>query len=122
MLESAVVAHTVIQRVLAGVTERCVTEIVRKTDRLGERLVQSQCARDRACDLRDLDRVREAGAVQVAFVIDEYLSLVNESPKGGRVDDPVAIALILAAIIEEPLRCSADPRLSRLGGGVGGKR
>ena len=48
VLEAAVLAHAVVQRVLAGVAERRVAEVVREADRLGQRLVQAQRARDRA--------------------------------------------------------------------------
>ena len=40
----------------------------------------------------------QAGAVQVALVIDEDLRLVHQAPERSRVDNAVAIALILAAI------------------------
>ena len=40
VLEAAVVAHAVVERVLAGVTERRVAEVVRQADRLRQRLVQ----------------------------------------------------------------------------------
>ena len=64
VLEAAVVAHAVVQRVLAGVAERRVAEVVRQADGLGQRLVEAQRARDRARDLRDLERVREPRAVR----------------------------------------------------------
>jgi hypothetical protein len=56
-----------------------------------------QGARHRARDLRDLDAVRQAGAKQVAFVIDEDLGLVFEAAKGGGMDDAVAVALEFTA-------------------------
>src|SRR5262249_46798711 len=59
VLEAAVVAHAVVERVLARVAERRVAEIVREADRLDEILVERQRARDGPRDLRDLERVRE---------------------------------------------------------------
>ena len=56
------------ERVLARVAERRVAEVVREADGLDEVLVQAQRARDRARDLRDLERVREPRAIQVALV------------------------------------------------------
>jgi len=43
--------------------------------------------------------VRETGAEQVAFVIDEDLGLVFQSAKGARMDDPVTVALKARAIV-----------------------
>jgi hypothetical protein len=42
-------------------------------------LVQAERARDGARDLRDLERMREPGAIQVALVVDEDLCLVDEA-------------------------------------------
>ena len=93
VLEAAVLAHAVVQRILAGVAERRVAEVVRKADRFGQRFVELQRPRDGAGDLRDFDRVREPRAVQVAFVIDEHLRLVDQAPERGGMDDAIAVAL-----------------------------
>ena len=45
VLESAELAHAVVERVLAGVAERRVTQVVREADGLGERLVQARARR-----------------------------------------------------------------------------
>ncbi len=77
--------------------ERRVTEIVGKRDGFGEILIEAQLARHGACDLRHLERVRQARAVVVALVEDEHLRLVGEPPEGGRMQDAVAVALEGAA-------------------------
>src|SRR6186713_3103891 len=41
--------------------------------------------------------MRDPGSVQVAFVIHEYLRLVDEPPKRIRVDDAITISLELCA-------------------------
>ncbi len=86
-------AQARIQHGLADVAERRVAEVVPEADRLREVLVEPQRARDRARDLRDLDRVREPRAVVVALGRDEDLRLVLQAPEGLGVHDPVAIAL-----------------------------
>ena len=48
VLEAAVLAHAFVERVLAGVAERRVAEVVREADRLGQRLVEAQRTRDGA--------------------------------------------------------------------------
>ena len=96
VLEAAVLAHARVQRILAGVPKGRVPEIVRQADRLGERFIDAQCARDGARDLRDLDRMRHARAVQIAFVIHEHLRLVDQAAEGVGMDDAIAVALELA--------------------------
>src|SRR6516165_2017100 len=63
VLEPAVVAHALVQRVLPGMAEGGVAQIVCETDRLGERLIQPQREGDRAGDLCHLDGMRDARAV-----------------------------------------------------------
>ena len=89
--------HRLIERALAGMPERRVAEIVRERDRLGEILVEAQLARDRARDLRHLERVRQPRAVVIALVEDEHLRLVGQTAEGGRVQHAVAVALEGAA-------------------------
>jgi hypothetical protein len=97
VLESAVIPQAFVERVLPRVTEWRMAEIVRQADGFRQRLIELERARDRACDLRDLERVRDARAIQIALVIDEHLRLVNQPPEGARMDDAIAIALVLGA-------------------------
>ncbi len=98
VLEAAVGLHAAVQRVLTGVAEWRVPEIVCEADRLDQLLVQTETARHGPADLGDLERVGQPRAVVVALVVDEHLRLVLEAPERGAVDDPVPVALILAAI------------------------
>ena len=97
VVEAAVGAHAVVESVLAGVPERRVPEVVRQRERLGEILVEAEGAGDGAGDLAYLEGVGEPRAVVVALMEDEHLRLMLEPPKGGGVDDPVTVALELAA-------------------------
>ncbi len=90
-------AHAVVERILAGMAEGRVAEVVRQRQRLGQILVEPQRAGQRAGDLRHLDRVGQARAEMVALVVDEDLRLVLQPAERGRVDDAVAVALELAA-------------------------
>ncbi len=67
-----------VERILAGVTERRMAEVVAQPDRLGQVLVQAQRPRDGARDAAGLERVREPRAVVVALGVDEHLRLVLE--------------------------------------------
>ena len=85
--------HAGVERVLPGMPEGGVAEIVAKRDGFGEIVVEAERARQRPRDLRHLDGVGEAGAEMIALVIDEHLGLVGEAAEGGRMDDAVAVAL-----------------------------
>jgi hypothetical protein len=81
VFEPAVFAHAVIECVLASVPEWGVAEIVRQADGFGQRFIDAERACDGAADLRHLERMRDSRAVQVAFVIHEHLSLVDQPAK-----------------------------------------
>ena len=81
------------QRLLAGMAERRVAEIVGQRDAPRQILVAAQRAGQSAGDLRHLDRMGQPRAVVVALVGDEDLRLVLQPAEGGRMDDAVAVAL-----------------------------
>ncbi len=93
VIETAVRAHQLVQRVLAGMAERRMAEVVGKRDRFGKLLVEAQRARDGTRDLGRLQRMGEAGAIVVALVIHEDLGFVFEPAECRRMDYPIAIAL-----------------------------
>ena len=93
VIEASMGPHQIVQHLLARMPERRMPEVVRERDRLSEFLIETECARDGARDLRRLHRVREAGAIVVALVIDEHLGLVFETAEGGAMNDAIAIAL-----------------------------
>ena len=70
------------ERLLAGVPEGRVADVVAERDRLGERLVERQRGGQRPRDLGHLDGVRQARDVVVALGVDEDLRLVLEPPEG----------------------------------------
>ena len=92
VVEAAIGAHLRIERLLAGVAERRVAEVVGERQGFGQVLVEPQAARQGAGDLRHLDGVGQAGAEAVAFVEHEDLGLVLEASEGAGMDDPVAVA------------------------------
>jgi len=90
VVEAAIGLHRGVQRLLAGMAERRVAEIVGERHRLAEILVEPERAADGAGDLRHFQRVGEPCAVVVALVIDEDLRLVLQPPERRRMDDAVA--------------------------------
>ncbi len=97
VLEAAMILHAVVERILAGVAERRVPEIVRQRYGLHQIFVQPEIASHRSSDLRDFNAVGQAGSEQIAFMIDENLGLVFETPKRRGVNDAVTIPLEFAA-------------------------
>src|SRR6185437_12478614 len=91
VIEAAESGEALVQRPLAGVAERRMTEVVRKGQRLAKILIEPEGPGERAGDLGDLKRVSETRAEMVAFVEHEHLGLVRQPPEGGRMDDAVAI-------------------------------
>src|SRR5687767_1121945 len=73
--------------------ERCVPEVVTKSDGLGELLMQLQHLRDGARDLRDLERVCQTRAVMIARGREEHLGLMLEPAKRLGMHDAVAVSL-----------------------------
>src|SRR5437773_10744336 len=67
------------------------TNVVAHGHRLVEVFVETEAARHRAADLRDLERVRQARAVVVADRSEEDLGLVLEAPERLAVNDAVAV-------------------------------
>src|SRR4029077_193672 len=95
--------------------EGCVTKIVREADGFSEGLIQAQCQRHRACDLRHLDGMGDASTVEVPLMVDEYLRLVDQPAESVGVNDAVTIALELAAEFRRILRKASPARLRVVG-------
>ena len=105
-----------VERLLAGVPERRVPEVVAQRDRLGQVLVEPQRAGDRARDPGRLERVRQPRADSGRPRVDEDLRLVLEAPERLGVDDPVAVALERRAHAALVLLDRATPRVVRAHG------
>ena len=118
MIEAAEGGEALVERALAGMSKRRMTEVMGESQRLGQVLVETKRAGERSRHLRHLQRVGKPGAVVVALVKYKDLSLVLEATKGGRVDDPVAIATKRAAAPACRLRVKPAPaslRIARIG-------
>src|SRR5262249_15022242 len=87
VIEAAAGGEAAIERALAGMAERGMAEVVGERQRLGQILVEPERARERAGNLRDLQRMGQTGAKMIAFVKNEDLGLVREPPEGARMDD-----------------------------------
>ena len=98
VLKATEITHAGIERILPGVSKRRMTQIMRQANCLCQWLVELQGDRDGPPDLRDLERVRQSSSVQIAFVVNENLGLVDKTSKGCRMDYAVAVALILSTI------------------------
>ena len=72
-------------------------EVMRERDGFGQVLVQLQRAGDVARDGGDFDGMREPRAEMVAGAVEKNLRLVFEPAEGARMDDAVAVALVMRA-------------------------
>ena len=118
MIEAAETGEALVERALAGVTERRMAEIVTKRRRLRQVLVEAERARQRPGDLGHFQSVGQPRAEMVAFMEHENLGLVAEPAKRRGMDDAVAVAPEHAAA--RALRLREAPAAARRG--LRGKR
>ena len=107
--------HVGREGLLRRVAGRAVAAVVRERDRLGERHVQAGDPGDPGGDLRDLHRVREAGAEVIVFGGDEHLALPREPAPRTRVLDAIEVALEAEAVRIGLLGPGARARADRHG-------
>ncbi len=79
-------------------TEGRVAEIVGEGDGFRQWFVELERHRHAARDLRHFQRMCQARAVQITFVIHKHLGLVHEPAESGRMDNAVAVTLVFTAI------------------------
>ena len=94
---AAVARQAARQRLLAGVPEGGVPQVVAQRDGLGQILVEPQRAGDGARDLGHFQRVGEPRAVVVALGGQEHLRLVGQAAERLGMEDLVAVALEVVA-------------------------
>ena len=124
VVEPAGIAQRGAQRILAGMAERRMAEVMGEAQRLGQVLVEPERAGDRAADLRDLQAVGQPDPVMIAVGRDEDLRLVAQAAEGDRVDDPVAVALEdVARAARAGIAFGVEPaaRAGGVGGDAGGR-
>ena len=90
--------HLAVQRLLAGMRERRMADIVGQRQGLGQVLVQSQHVGQGARDLRDFDGVGQAVAEMVGEAGREDLGLGFQAAEGARMNHAVAVALESIAV------------------------
>jgi len=95
---AAVHAHEFVEFTFASVTERWVADVVNESQGFGEFAVEAERRRNRASDLSDFERVRQAVPEVIGIARSEDLRFRFEAAKRARVDDAVAVARIFGAI------------------------
>jgi hypothetical protein len=115
VFETTEIGHAVIQRILARMAEGRVSKVMGQTDGLGQFFVQVQRAGGGARYLRDLERMGQPSSVEIAFVVDEDLGLVDQSTKRGGMHDAIAIALKFGSILRGRLRIAAPSGILGMG-------
>ena len=102
--------------ILPGMAERRVAQVVGQGNRLDQVFIDAQGPSNGAPQLRDLQRMRETRAEQVALVIQENLRLVDQPPEGRGMHDAVAVALVVGARGRHGLGVAAPTRARRVAG------
>ena len=97
VVKAAMILHKEVERFLPGMTERRMAEVVGKSDRLGQVLVETEGTGDCPADGGHLDRVGQAGPVVIAGSVEEDLGFAVETAEGGAVDDAIPVALVAGA-------------------------
>src|SRR5260363_195108 len=97
VFKAAVFAHACVERVLPGMAERRMTEIVR----------------DRTRNLRHFQAMREPGPEQIAFMIDKNLRFVFQPSERSAMNNPVTVTLEFGARPRGWLRPLPAARLRR---------
>src|SRR5690606_27896443 len=100
-----------VQLILPRVPEGRVAQIVSQRDRLGQVFMQTQVAGQRARYLGHFYAVRQAGAEQVALVVDEDLRLVFKQAECIAMNDAITVALELIAACWRGLDMPTPARL-----------
>src|SRR5438067_1111192 len=99
MIEAVAEApHLPVKLILAGMSKRGVADVMAESQRFGEVFVQTQNGRDRAGNLRNLDRMGQSIAEMVGEPGRENLRLGFQPPEGAGMHDAVAVALERIAI------------------------
>jgi hypothetical protein len=112
VLETTMPFHQAREHRFARVPERRMTEVVRERNSLGQTLVQPQRAGDVARDGGDFNGVRKARAQMIAGAVEKNLRFVFEPAKSARMNNPVAVALVMRAPIRRRFRMFATARVA----------
>src|SRR5260363_211754 len=113
VFKAAVFAHACVERVLPGMAERRMTEIVRERNRFDERFIPAQIARDRTRNLRHYQAMREPGPEQISFIIDKNLRFVFQPSERSAMNTPDTVTLKFGARPRGWLRPLPAARLRR---------
>jgi hypothetical protein len=108
--------HTVIQRILTGMTKRCVPQIVRQGNGLDKILIDSQRPCNGPAELGDLQRMCQAGTKQISLVVEKNLGFVHKTAERGGVHDAVTVTLELGTGRRRRLNKAPATRQCRITG------
>ncbi len=121
VIKAALPGHDPMQGILASMTERRMSQIMGKSNGLGEIIIEFQAARQSPRDLRNFDRVGQSRAEVVALEGHEHLAFMRKAAKCRGMNDPVTIPLKGAAGRRIGLgdqTAAAGPGVTGIGGKV----
>jgi hypothetical protein len=107
----ALCPHRLIERLFAGVPKWRMPDIVYEREHFDQIGVQVQLPGDGAGYLRDFESMRQTIAKVIGKASGEYLCFIFETAKRARMDDTVAVTLVIVAIGMRRFRIAASARL-----------
>jgi hypothetical protein len=99
MFKPAIWCHKAVENLFSRMPERCMSEIMGQGQGFNQVFIEPQTPGYATTNLCNFERMGQAGAVVISFMIDKDLGFVFEAPEGGTMDNPVAITFIGGAII-----------------------
>ena len=103
-------AHGGIERLLSGMAEGRMSDVMNQRQRLDQIAVQPELGRNGTRNLRHFDGVRQAIAKMIGLATGENLGLGFQAPEGTGMNDAVAIALKIVAVGVRGLGMAASER------------
>jgi hypothetical protein len=82
-----------VQRALTRMPKRRMADVVNQRQRLRQIFVQAKRGRNRPCNLRNLNSVRQAAAKMIGRPARKYLRLPRKPPEGSRLHNTLAVTL-----------------------------
>jgi hypothetical protein len=99
--------HQAIQFVLSGVRKGRMSDVVRKSESFGQVFIQPQYTSYGTCDLRHLDRMRQAVPKMIGKAGREDLRLIFQAPERASMHYAVAIPLEFVTVRMRSFRITA---------------
>jgi hypothetical protein len=93
MVKAAEISHCGFERILTGMSERGMADVVGETQGFGQIFVEAKRSGNRPANLSHFKTMGKANAIMISVRRHEYLSFPSQPTKRDRVNDAITIAL-----------------------------